>query len=431
MRVIRRSRWAWWTAVAVAAVTLAGCGLGGAEDSGAPGPAVSGGEVKGKVSLQTWALKPKFTAYMEGVIAGFEKKHPGVEVEWLDQPGEGYSEKVLSQSAGGTLPDVVNLPPDFALPLVKQNLLLDVAGSDPSASSDYVKGGLDAYRFPGHDGTFGYPWYLNTDVNYWNAELLTRYGLDPKKPPASLDQLVTAARTVKARSGGRTYLMSRKPNLMDLANAGVPVMSADGRSFTFNTPEAAAVLDTYRAAFKEGLLPKDVLTETYAGNTKLFASGTAAWTTAGANYITSLAVDNPTLAPKVVSSPAMGTPPLYVQGLSIPRSTKNPTAALALARWVTNAANQAAFAHETSIFPSTTASAADPFFSKSDGTNAADAKVAAFRSLAAARVLEPVQANDAVKTVINQQISLAVSGQTSSQEALDTAVARANQLIKD
>ncbi|MER7520709.1 sugar ABC transporter substrate-binding protein [Streptomyces sp. NPDC126499] len=431
MRHIRRSRWARWTAVAVAAVTLAGCGLGGAEDSGAPGPVTTGGEVKGKVSLQTWALKPKFSAYMEGVISGFEKKYPGVEVEWLDQPGEGYSDKVLSQSAGGTLPDVVNLPPDFALPLVKQNLLLDVGKADPAVTADYVKGGLDAYRFPGHDGTYGYPWYLNTDVNYWNGELLTRYGLDPKKPPASLDELVSAARTVKAKSGGQTYLMSRKPNLMDLANAGVPILSGDGRTFTFNTPKAAEVLDTYRAAFTEGLLPKDVLTETYAGNAKLFSSGTAAWTTAGANYITSLATDNPTLAPKVVSSPAMGTPPLYVQGLSVPRSTKNPTAALALARWVTSAENQAAFARETSIFPSTTASAADPFFSRSDGSNAGDAKVTAFRSLASARVLEPVQANDAIKTVINQQIALAISGRTGSKEALDTAVARANQLLKD
>ncbi|MEU8617487.1 extracellular solute-binding protein [Streptomyces sp. NPDC048623] len=435
MRHIRRSPLARWTATAtaaaLAALTLAGCGLGDTGDSGAPGPVSTGGEVKGKVSLQTWALKPKFTAYMDKVIDGFEKKYPGVRVEWLDQPGEGYSEKVLSQAAGGTLPDVVNLPPDFALPLVRQNLLLDVGASDKAVAQDYVKGGLDAYRFPGHDGTYGYPWYLNTDVNYWNGELFTKYGLDPKKPPASLDELVEAARTVKEKSGGQTYLMSRKPNLIDLANAGVPIISADGTHFTFNTPEAAAVLDTYRTAFKDGLLPQDVLTETYAGNTRLFSSATAAWTTAGANYITSLAVDNPTLAPKVVSSPAMGTPPLYVQGVSIPKSTKNPTAALALARWVTNAENQAAFAHETSIFPSTTASAADPFFAQSDGSNAGDAKVTAFRSLATARVLEPVQANDAIKTLINQQIALAISGRTGSREALDTAVARADQLLKD
>ncbi|WP_329123594.1 ABC transporter substrate-binding protein [Streptomyces sp. NBC_01353] len=427
---MRTSHWVRAAVAAVAAATLAGCGLGdpnGSDDTGA----AAGGEVKGKVSLQTWALKPKFTAYMEGVIDAFEKKNPGVEVEWLDQPGEGYSEKVLSQAAGGTLPDVVNLPPDFALPLVKQSMLLDVAKADPKLDTDYVKGGTDAYRFAGHDGTYGYPWYLNTDVNYWNSTLLTRYGLDPKKPPASLDELITAARTVKQKSNGSVYLMSRKPGLMDFANAGVKLMSDDGTRFTFNTPEAAAVLDTYRAAFKEGLLPKDVLTETYAGNTKLFSSGTAAWTTAGGNYITSLATDNPSLAPKVVSSPAIGTPPLYVQGLSVSKGTKNRATALALARWVTNAENQAAFAHLTSIFPSTKASASDPFFSKSDGTNAGDAKVTAFTSLAQATMLEPVQANDAVKTVINQQIALALSGQAGSKEALDTAVARADQLLKD
>ncbi|MFD9035805.1 ABC transporter substrate-binding protein [Streptomyces sp. NPDC059567] len=427
---MRTSHWVRAAVAAVAAATLAGCGLGdpnGSDDAGA----AAGGEVKGKVSLQTWALKPKFTAYMEGVIDAFEKKNPGVEVEWLDQPGEGYSEKVLSQAAGGTLPDVVNLPPDFALPLVKQSMLLDVAKADPKLDADYVKGGTDAYRFAGHDGTYGYPWYLNTDVNYWNSALLAQYGLDPKKPPASLDELITAARTVKEKSDGSVYLMSRKPGLMDFANAGVKLMSDDGMRFTFNTPEAAAVLDTYRAAFKEGLLPKDVLTETYAGNTKLFSSGTAAWTTAGGNYITSLAADNPSLAPKVVSSPAIGTPPLYVQGLSVSKGTKNRATALALARWVTNAENQAAFAHLTSIFPSTKASASDPFFSKSDGTNAGDAKVTAFTSLAQATMLEPVQANDAIKTVINQQIALALSGQAGSKEALDTAVARADQLLKD
>ncbi|MEU8518980.1 extracellular solute-binding protein [Streptomyces sp. NBC_01216] len=427
---MRRTDWMRTAAAVATAALLAGCGLGGVDgtDRGVPS---GGGEIRGRVSLQTWALKPTFTAYMEGVLDAFEKEHPGVEVEWLDQPGEGYSEKVLSQAAGGTLPDVVNLPPDFALPLVKRRLLLDVGAADPKLEADYVKGGTDAYRFTGREGVYGYPWYLNTDVNYWNADQLRRYGLDPAKPPADLRQLITAARTVKERSNGSVYLMSRKPGLMDFAGAGVPLMSEDGTRFTFNTPEAAALLDTYRAAFREGLLPRDVLTETYAGNTKLFTAGTAAWTTAGGNYITSLATDNPSLAPKVVSSPAMGTPPLYVQGLSVASHSGNRATALALARWVTNAGNQAAFARLTSVFPSTRASAQDPYFSRSDGTNAGDAKVTAFASLARATVLEPVQANDAIKTVINQQIALALSGRTGSQEALDTAVARADRMLRD
>ncbi|MEU8920474.1 sugar ABC transporter substrate-binding protein [Kitasatospora sp. NPDC048545] len=427
-----RRIWAALTTTAFTAAALTGCGLGSGDtkDSDSVASAAATGQVKGKVSLQTWALKPKFTDYVQGVIDGFKKKYPGVEVEWLDQPGEGYSDKVLSQAAAGTLPDVVNLPPDFALPLAKKDLLLDVAKADPKLADEYVAGGVEAYRFTGFQGTFGYPWYLNTDVNYWSSELLTKNGLDPKKPPATLDELIAQARVMKEKSGGQTYLMSRKPGLGDLYNAGVKLMSDDGKSFTFNTPEAAALLDKYRDAFKEGLLPKDVLSNTYAGNTKLFNAGTAAWTTSGANYITSLATDNPTLAPKVVPSPALATPPMYVQGLSIPKSTKNPAAAVALARWVTNAENQAAFAHLTSIFPSTKASADDPFFSKSDGTNAGDAKVIAFSSLAKAKLIQPVQVDDAMSTIINQQIALAISGDASSKQALDTAVEQCNKLLK-
>ncbi|MFE3447668.1 ABC transporter substrate-binding protein [Nonomuraea sp. NPDC059194] len=422
----------YWAGLAVVATMVAGgCGLGEQEPQAAAPSANATGEVKGKVSLQTWALKPKFTTYVQGVIDAFEKKYPGVQVEWLDQPADAYSEKVLSQAASGTLPDVTNLPPDFALPLVKQGMLLDVSQADKKLSDEYVAGGVDAYTFRGYQGVFGYPWYLNTDVNYWNSELMTKYGLDPKKPPATFDELVAQARTVKEKSGGKVYLMSRRPELGDLADAGVKLMADDGKSFTFNTPEAAALLDKYRDAFKEGLLPRDVLTDSYAGNAKLFNEGTVAWTTAGANHITSLAVDNPTLAPKVVPSTAMGAPPLYVQGLSVSKQTKNAPAAIALARWVTSPENQAAFAHLVSIFPSTKASANDPFFSKSDGTNAGDAKVIAFASLAQAKIKQPVEVTDAMSKFIRQQIALAISGEISSKEALDAAKAKCDELLKN
>ncbi|MFI6801152.1 ABC transporter substrate-binding protein [Streptosporangium canum] len=421
----------YWTGLAVAAVmVVSGCGLDGADPQGEAAPAAAAtGEVKGKVTLQTWALKPKFTQYMEGVISAFEKRHPGTDVTWLDQPADAYSDKVLSQAAGGTLPDVVNLPPDFARPLVKQGMLLDVSAADAKLADEYVAGGLDAYRFSGHQGTYGYPWYLNTDVNYWNSALMTEYGLDPKQPPASFDELVEQARTMKEKSGGKVLLMSRRPEIGDLREAGVKLLSDDGKKFVFNTPEAAALIDKYRVAFKEGLMPRDVLTDTYAGNAKLFNEGAVAWTTGGGNHITSVANENPSLAPKIVASPDFGTPPLYVQGLSISKKTANLPTAVALARWVTSPENQSAFAHLVSVFPSTKASANDPFFSKSDGTNAGDAKVIAFDSLAKAEVLQPYEVTDAMSKFIRQQISAALNGQISSKEALDAAVAKCNELL--
>ncbi|WP_309113287.1 extracellular solute-binding protein [Saccharothrix sp.] len=415
--------------LAATAAVLAGCGLGGGGTSG--GEVKATGEVKGEVSLQTWALKPKFTDYVQGVIDAFQQKYPGTTVKWLDQPGDGYADKVLSQAASGELPDVVNLPPDMALPLAKQQMLLDIAANDDKLRTDYVKGGVSAYEFAGRPGAYAYPWYLNTDVNYWNADLLTQHGLDPKKLPTSVDDLIAQARVMKERSGGQMYLMSRKPELGDLANAGVKLLSDDGKKFTFNTPEAAAVLDKYRAAFAEGLMPRDVLTDKYLGNSELFKKQQVAWTTGGGNTINSIKVDNPTLATKIVPSAAFGTPPLYVQGLSVSQKSKNLPTALALARFVTSPENQAAFAKLVpGIFPSTTASASDPAFSQSDGTNAGDAKVLAFQALAKAELLQPPVVSEAMGDYIKQQISLAINGEISSKEALDRAVAKCDELLK-
>jgi multiple sugar transport system substrate-binding protein len=363
------------------------------------------------------------------VIKAFEAKYPGTHVTWLDQPGDGYDKKVLSQASAGQLPDVTNLPPDFALSLAKQNMLLDVAAADPKINDEYVEGGVQAYQYQGLNGTFGYPWYLNTDIDYWNATKFAAAGLDVKNPPKTFDELLAAAKVMHDKTGGKEYLMSRLPGIGDFTNAGIKILSDDGKKFTFNTPEAAALLDKYRDAYKAGYMPRDILTNEYLGNSKLFTQGKVAWTTGGGNAIQDFVKDNPSLKGKVVPSPALDTPPLYVQGLSVSAKTKNQAAAIALARFVTNAENQAAFAKIVNIFPSTKASASDPYFSKSDGTPESDAKVLAFQSLAKAKNLQPPVISGATNDFIGQQISLAISGKISSKAALDAAVAKADQLL--
>ncbi len=428
---MRSRRLAPVAALAAAALTLAGCGLGSSEESssGAQPTVDANAKVTGEVSFQTWALKPKFTSYVEGVIKAFEAKYPGTKVTWLDQPGDGYDKKVLSQASAGQLPDVTNLPPEFALPLAKQSLLLDVAAADPAVKTDYVEGGVTAYQYQGLEGTFGYPWYLNTDIDYWNSTKFAAVGLDAKNPPKTFDELLAAAKVMHDKSGGKEYLMSRLPGIGDFTNAGVKIVSDDGKKFTFNTPEAVALLDKYADAYKNGYLPRDILTQEYLGNSKLFTQGKVAWTTGGGNAIVDFQKDNPSLKGKVVPSPALDTPPLYVQGLSVSAKSKNQAAAIALAKFVTNAENQAAFAKIVNIFPSTKASANDPYFSKSDGTPESDAKVLAFESLAKAKSLQPAVISGATNDFINQQISLAISGKVTSQKALDAAVAKADQLL--
>ncbi|MFF2621396.1 ABC transporter substrate-binding protein [Oerskovia jenensis] len=406
--------------VAVSAL-LAGCA--GSSSAGSDPE----GEITGTIRFQTWSLTPKFTEYLDGVIEAFEAANPGAKVELVDQPGDGYSDKVLSQASTNTLPDVVNLPPDFAIPLAQQELLYDASKGTDMAST-YFEGAVDAFRFAGTEGVYGYPWYLGTDVNYWNSQQLSACGLDPANPPATTQQLFEQAATM-ARTCPENYLISRVPGIGDFTLEGIDILNEDGTEFVFNTPEAAAIIDQYAQAYAQGQMPPTVLNADYLGNSQLFTEGKVAWTTGGATAINSFEENNPSLEGNVAISPALNVSPLYVQGVSVSAKSENLATAIAFAEFVTNAENQNAFARLANVFPSTLGSGEDPFFTEDDGTPSGTARVLAFESLQTAQVLTPYTVSPAMNDYLNQQIALAIRGDVSGQAALDKSVEKLNDLL--
>jgi multiple sugar transport system substrate-binding protein len=409
---------------AAAALVLTGCASGNSGNGGG-----ASGDVTGTVTLQTWALTPTYSGYLKNVAKSFEKKYPGTTVKLVDQPGDGYSDKVLSQASSNSLPDVINLPPDIALPLAKRGYLQDISKDDSTLKKTYVNGALSAYNYKGVSGTFGYPWYLNTDVDYWNKSMLQQCGLDPDNVPKTTDELFTQAATMHSKCPD-DYLMSRKPGLSDFSLAGVKILNSDGTKFTFaDSSKAADLIDKYAKAYQNGYMPSSVLNSDYLGNSTLFTQAKVAWTTGGATAIADFEKNNPSLKGNIVVSPALDTPPLYVQGLSVSSKSKHLATAEALAKFMTNATNQEKFAHLVSIFPSTTSSQSDPYFSKDDGTTEAKARVLANKALKTAENLSPVEANDAMTTFLDQQIALAMKGQTTSKQALETAQTKMNTLL--
>ncbi|WP_035803103.1 ABC transporter substrate-binding protein [Kitasatospora mediocidica] len=421
-----------FTLAVIAAASLTGCGVGGAGTGSSQQTVASDAPLKGAITFQTWSLKnDKFTPYFTALIKDFETQHPGTTVNWVDQPGDGYADKVSSQVTSDSLPDVINLPQDIAHSVAKVGGLLDLSKNVPTLAQDYVHSGVAAYTYPdlGGDG-FAFPWYLGTDVSFWNKAMLQRDGLDPAKLPKTFDELVAQAKVMHDASGGKDYLMSRPPGLSDIVNSGTPLMTPDGKKFDFSSAPAAAMLDKYTAAYAAGYLPSNVLTSTYEGNSALFTKQEVAWTTGGGNYIQSTTQSNPTLAPQIVPSPALDTPPLYVQGISVAAKSKNLPLALAFGRFVTDDANQKAFIKLAPGFlPGSAASANDPAYSKSDGTAQGDASVIAYQDMQKAVIFTPPVWTDAMNTFLNQQVALAMTGKESAKQALDNAVSRANQLL--
>jgi multiple sugar transport system substrate-binding protein len=413
---------------------MAGCGVGGGSGGGNSQQTVSSSAaLSGSITFQTWSLKNStFTPYFTGLIKAFEKLHPGTTVNWIDQPGANYPDKVTSQVTSGSLPDVVNLPPDIAHTVAKTGDLLDLTKNDASIADTYVASGLAAYEYKdtntGSD-SFGFPWYLGTDVNYWNKAMLAKDGLSTSNLPTTLDELIADAKIMHDKSGGKDYLMSRSPGLMDFANAGAPLLNAAGTAFAFNTPAAVKVLQQYTAAYQAGYLPSNVLTSTYEGNSTLFLKQEVAWTTGGGNYIQSTEQTNPSLVSSIVPSAAIGTPPLYVQGISVSSKSKNLPLALAFSEYLTNDANQAAFIQLAPGFEPGTKNASTVSSSAAPVGMQSEASAIAEKDVENGVNFTPPIWTDAMNTILNQQIALAMTNKESAQTALDNVVKQANALL--
>jgi multiple sugar transport system substrate-binding protein len=413
---------------AVAALALSGCAGGTA-----PSTASIDGPVKGAITFQTWNLKSGFKDYFTGVIADFEKKYPGTSVNWLDQPADNYAQKLQSQVTSNALPDVVNTTPDLALPLAQAGALVNITKADPGASALYLPKAWDAAKFTDPNGTFAYPWYLNTGPTFYNKKLYTAAGLDAASPPTSYIEMLDAAVKVGKAENGKTYLWGNVPTIIDLAENGVKVVADDQKTFTFDSKIAEDILTRYKAAYDaKGILPAG-LGASYTGVGDAFLSGQVMMNSGSAYDLANFEKNAPDLAANLGIAPAFttsGNAQMSVQSISLAAKSKNLPTAAAFAKFVTNADNQLAFAKVVNIFPSTTGTLNDPFFSKSDGTQNDDLRITMAKQIKTAVSYRPVTFTAAMETYVQQQFANAILGKLSVADALKNAVDKSNQLAR-
>ena len=419
-------------AATTAALGVSGCGLSGSSSDGQDDTGPITGDVTGSISFQTWALKPKYTDYLNGVIAAFKKQHPGVTVNWIDQPADGYLQKVTADAAAGNLPDVVNVPPDLSYPLARKKLLVNIDQAVPGASKDYLDNSWAAYAIPGQSGSYGYPWYLNTGPTFYNKALFRQVGLDPDHPPTNYSELEADALVMAQRSDKKIAMLGLTPVIADFGLYGVTVMDSSGTKFTFNEPKGVEFVEMYKGLYNAGALIPEALTANYTGAGTKFMNQQIAWAPGSAYDLANFKTNAPSLYANVGITKTItntGKAVMYVQGLSVSAASKNKPTALAFARFVTNADNQLAFAKLTAIFPSTKGTLDNPYFSDDGGTDEGRVRVAAAKQLATAVNYTPVQWSDQMTTLLQQKLADAMLGKTSSKQALDDTVAQCNKLL--
>ncbi|MBW4638784.1 MAG: sugar ABC transporter substrate-binding protein [Gloeocapsa sp. UFS-A4-WI-NPMV-4B04] len=388
----------------------------------------AGGE-SGQIEFWTMQLQPQFTDYFKNLISSFEAENPRIKVTWVDVPWSAMESKILTAVSAKTAPDVVNLNPDFASQLATRNAWLDLDANVPAdARSTYLPNIWKASTLNGK--SFGIPWYLTTRLTIYNTDLLKKAGIS--KPPATYTELAAAARQIKDQTGKYAFFTTFVPEdsaevLESFVQMGVTLVDAQGKA-AFNTPQGKAAFQYWVDLYKNGLLPREVLTQGHRQAIELYQAGETAMLGSGPEFLKVIATNAPAIAKVSATAPQItgntGKKNVAVMNLIIPRDTDQPQAALKFALFVTNNENQLAFAKAASVLPSTVQALSDPYFKtlKPDASSLEKARVVSASQLQQAEVLIPAMKNlNVLQKTIYENLQAAMLDEKTVDQAINDA----------
>lgn len=405
----------------VAALALAGCSSG----DGADTPSGTGGAPPAQEVTITFQeqLNDAQTAAMEELVARFESENPGIKVELLRDNDSSYYDKLVTQITAGKGPDIARVEPAKAPQYIASDWALPVG--DVIDSSEYFEAALGAVTKDGE--LYGVPIEVEGLGLVYRTDLLAEVGYD--EPPATWDEFVDAAQklTGDGRYGvglfGGWGAFEFYPWLWQ---AGAEVLNEDGTEAVFNSPEAVEALQLW-VDLQASAMPAGMATATEDDVKGPFISGTLAMFTSGPWVISSLAeagIDGKwALAP--LPAGAESATVLGGMDLLVLKNSEHPEEAKQFLSWLMSDENIRDYYLAVGGVPAKTTLFDDPAF-------ADDPYLPAFQDiLADARSRPTVAAAGDVDTALGTAVQAALAGTATPQEALDAAVAEANEALGD
>ncbi|HKZ22071.1 MAG TPA: extracellular solute-binding protein, partial [candidate division Zixibacteria bacterium] len=213
-----------------------------------------------KTVLQFWQFwtDPQVKPTVIKLIQKFEQENPGIKVTATDLTWSNGHEKIVVAFASNSAPDVLELGSDWVPEFSSQNVLLNL-----SPAVDSIKNRFRMWEPGIFDGKiFAFPWMLDTRVLFYNKDLMSQAGLDPKHPPQIWNELLSYAKKINqpqkqiygfgANAAERHRLY--KKFLPFLWGNGGKILSEDNTTCLINSKEAVDALNFYIELTKFGLL---------------------------------------------------------------------------------------------------------------------------------------------------------------------------------
>ena len=392
--------------------------------------------------LQFWTiqLSPKFDPLIRSMLNEWEQRHPGISVRWTDLPFGSVERKLLAAVFARRAPDVVNLNPLFSANLASKGGLLPLQQRlSPPVRSSYLPRLLQAAEQDGE--LYALPWYLTARITLANQRLLQQAGYE--RPPQRWEEVPAYAKAVKQRTGRYALFVTVVPDgsaelLESMVQMGVQLLDDQQRA-RFNSPAGRRAFAFWTDLYRDGLLPREVVSQGFRRAIELYQSGELAQLASGAEFLASIETNAPQVAAVTEPYPPLtgadGAANVAVMNLAVSRQSRRPALAVNLASFITNPANQLRFARAARVLPSSAPALNElerelrQAMAKPGDASAlvGEARLLSAETLQRARVLVPADPGiKRLQAIIYGQLQRAMLGQLSSDAAVAAAEAQWN-----
>jgi multiple sugar transport system substrate-binding protein len=328
---------------------LAACAPGSGGGSGGQGGGGEGGNVE--LALAWWG-NPTRNKNTQAEIDAYMKANPNVKI--TPQPGEfaSYWERLATQTAGGTAPDIIQMDMNFISEYGNRGALLDLGSVD---TSKFIEGTVDAGRIDGK--LLGINAGINSLMLVANPSVWKKANMDfPDDTTWTWDEMMEISAEVAAKAnvpyGAASIFGQDGPFGTWLRQNGKELFTPDGLGFEVADAEAwfemmvkwekAKAIGTAQQISEEGIGPSAKPLDQSAS-----VVGKAAMQTSNTNQLEAINAASgekmrmlrfPSLAGRATERKAW-----YKASMlwSASARTKNPEAAVAWINWFVNSTEAA------------------------------------------------------------------------------------------
>jgi len=275
-------------------------------------PNTDAGKGQGPVKDPTSPVTVTFSSWvgsdptMKKLAADFHKEHPNITIKFQNVSADNASQKLTTQIAGGNPPDVAyvdaSATSDFASRDALVNLDSYISRSSIVKPDDYV----DAFKtFVTYDGhLWGLPIDGESTGLFYRTDLFKAAGI--AGPPTTWDEFLADAQKLtdpaKKQYGYEVFAPEAAYYWYPwLYQAGGDLLSPDGKSVTFDSPEAQTAADYYVNLAKYS--PPDYLNSNSYDGRVAFAQGQVAMYMAGSWLAGTLHSEDPKIDDKWSTAP--------------------------------------------------------------------------------------------------------------------------------